>query len=480
MQKKKWVRVSLAVVIVGGAFGAMSAAGCSGDDTSGPGPKTDGGKDSSVNGDSGPMVDSSPQSDTGLGTDADAGKPPNAKVYIVHAAADPLATPLRFCFGVNPTDAGTSTVTGSINPFPDFVTVPGGIAGLYPGFGGSTASSPALKAFDLSILTIELYAIDATQISQDTADGGPDGGPEVPCEKLIGSDGLGAAAGGGTSAAGGTLVLNKQFWSLGTIGSGTLNHGETWVAAVTGCFPGEDANEADFCPTSPAYSNATGNLSFKAWQLDNSTAVAADAGIGAQFGNASPAWDTVNAQAGGVTTAAGFWIETLPVTPEGGTGEDGGDAGDAAATDGGDSGATDAGAPGPTLTLLPITGTGTYGTLSPAKLATVPVPLNVPTAGFFSAFIGGDAGAIYFPPGGCQPGVSCASPFLLPLPAIDQITNGTVTSEFVNGKGYAFILVGDPLDPTYINPVDGGAATSTTGVFNGKSAHFLGFPTSNP
>jgi hypothetical protein len=478
MQKKKWVRVSLAVVIVGGAFGAMSAAGCSGDDTTTP-PKTDGGKTDSSVSDSGTTGDTSPQGDTGSGTDGDAATPPNAKVYIVHAAADPLATPLRFCFGVNPTDAGTSTVTGSIDPFPDFVTVPGGIAGLYPGFGGSTASSPVLKTFDLSILALELYAIDATQIAQDTADGGPDGGAEIPCEKLIGSDGLGAAAGGGTSAAGGTLILNKQFWSVGTIAKGTLNHGETWVAAVTGCFPGEDANEADFCPTSPAYSNATGNLSLKAWQLDNATAVAADAGIGAQFGSASPAWDTVNAQTGGVTTAAGFWIETLPVTPEGGTGDGGGEAGDAA-TDGGDSGATDAGAPGPTLTFIPITGTGTYGTLSPAKLATVPVPLNVATAGFFSAFIGADAGAIYFPPGGCQPGVSCSSPLLLPLPAIDLLTNGTVTGEFVNGKGYAFILVGDPLDYPYINPVDGGQATSTTGVFNGKSAHFLGFPTSNP
>ncbi|HEX3345819.1 MAG TPA: hypothetical protein VHS09_14645, partial [Polyangiaceae bacterium] len=112
-------------------------------------------------------------------------------------------------------------------------------------------------------------------------------------------------------------------------------------------------------------------------------------------------------------------------------------------------------------------------------LATVPVPLNSATAGFFSAFASSAGAPVYYPPG-CTPGLSCASPFLLPLPAVDQLTNGTVSNEFVDGKGYAFILLGDPLDPTYINPLDGGAATSTTGVFNGKSAHFLAFPTSNP
>lgn len=480
MQTKKWVRVGLAAAIVGGAFGGMTAAGCSGDDSTGVTPKPDAGNDSSIpSGDTG-TGDSSHPSEGGGDADA-APTVPNAKVYLVHAVADPQAQPLRFCFGLAPaTDGGAVSVIGMIDPFPDYVTVPGGIAGLYPGFGGSTAGSAQLKTFDLATISIALYAIDATQILNDTTDGGPDGGAEVPCEGLIGSDALGKNG----SANGGTLTINTQFWYVGSIPKGTLAHGETWVAAVTGCFPGEDGNEQAFCPTSPPY-GANGNLSLKAWQLDNSTAVAADGGIGAQFASASPAWDTVNALSGGVTgtTAAGFWIETPPVIPDGGgvteAGADGGDAATDAATDSGV--AADAGTPQPTLTLIPITGTGTFGSLTPAKLVTVPVPLNVATAGFFTSFIGTDGGAVFagaVPD--CVPGVSCFSPLLLPLPAIDQLTNGSVTGEFVDGKGYAFILVGDPLNPPYINPVDGGAATSTTGVFNGKSAHFLGFPTSNP
>ena len=173
--------------------------------------------------------------------------------------------------------------------------------------------------------------------------------------------------------------------------------------------------------------------------------------------------------------------------PDSGTAETGsdtgaGDSGDAA-MDAADTGTVDAGPPpGPTLTLIPITGTGTYGSITP-KLVTVPVPLNSPAAGFFTSFLAADGGAVYFPPG-CMPGTGCASPLLLPLPAIDQLTNGAVPTggSFANGKGYAFVLLGDPLNSPYINPLDGTpcATPSATCVYNGKSAHFLGLPTSNP
>jgi hypothetical protein len=349
------------------------------------------------------------------------------------------------------------------------------IAGFFPGFGAALTSAPQVAKIDLSTVSLAIFAINATKIANDTADSGlTDAGAEQPCANFIGAAGAG----------GGSLTLNTDYWNIGTIPAQTLKHGETWVVAVTGCFPGEDNNEADFCPTSPPYSAATGNLGIKAWQVDNTTVVDAG-GIGAQFASASPSWDTLGAQAGGTTTAAGFWIETPAVIPDSGVAETGAsDGGDAATADGGASDAatdatTDGGSPQPTLTFIPITSTGTYGTLSPAALATVPVPLNSPAAGFFTSFASA-TGAIQFPPG-CTPGVSCASPLLLPLPVIDQLTNGTVPTggSFVNGKGYAFILVGDPLDPTYIG-ADGGAATSTTGVFNGKSIHFLGLPTSNP
>ena len=472
MQKKKWVRVSLAVVIVGGAFGAMSAAGCSGDDTSGTPPKTDGGHDSSVTGDSGPMGDSSPPGEGGGDADA-APTVPNAKVYLVHAAADPLAPPLRFCFGIvtGTGDAGT-IATAPFPPLPDTQLSPSfPIAGFFPGFGAPLTSAPQVAKIDLSTVSLAIFAINAIKIANNTADSGlTEAGAEEQCSGFIGATG-----------SGGSLTLNTDYWNIGTIPAQTLKHGQTWVVAVTGCFPGEDGTEADFCPTSPPYSAATGNVGIKAWQVDNTTVVDGG-GIGAQFASASPSWDTLNAQATGVTTAAGFWIETPAVIPDSGVAETGaGDGGDAATADGGASdAATDGGSPQPTLTFIPITGTGTYGTLSPTTLATVPVPLNSATAGFFTSFATATGTAIQFPPG-CTPGVTCASPLLLPLPVIDQLTNGTVPTggSFVDGKGYVFVLVGDPLDPTYIG-ADGGAATSTTGVFNGKSIHFLGLPTSNP
>jgi hypothetical protein len=74
---------------------------------------------------------------------------------------------------------------------------------------------------------------------------------------------------------------------------------------------------------------------------------------------------------------------------------------------------------------------------------------------------------------------------------IDAVTNGATLNDagivttpaggsFADGKTYAFILLGDPQKPRYIDPVDGGAATPATGIFSGKAAHFLGIPTSNP
>ena len=67
------------------------------------------------------------------------------------------------------------------------------------------------------------------------------------------------------------------------------------------------------------------------------------------------------------------------------------------------------------------------------------------------------------------------------MPAIDELSNGAVVSDagivttpsggsYVYGKGYAFILLGNPT----ASPVGQG------GTFNTKFLHFLAFPTSNP
>jgi hypothetical protein len=215
-----------------------------------------------------------------------------------------------------------------------------------------------------------------------------------------------------------------------------------------------------------------------AFQLDSTTTIVADAGVGAQFVNASPQWDffssaAVPADAGNAGTAAGYWVagETVP--------EAGADA--------------EAGSPEPTFTFAPINCSasgcaGAFGTLAPSTLATIALPLNVPNAGFGTA-IANATGAppILQVPPGCTPGATCLSPFIYPMPEIDEFSNGstvgpsgctpgvncTVTTpaggSYADGKGYVFILVGDPTQP----PTSGGAP-------NLNSAHFLAFPTSNP
>ncbi len=185
-------------------------------------------------------------------------------------------------------------------------------------------------------------------------------------------------------------------------------------------------------------------------------------GIGAQLAHASPAWDAVMTQAGATATTAGFYV---PPAADAGTGD------------------AEAGAALPSL--QPITQSAKFGaTLYPAALATVAGVTFDGNSGFFAQAVSG-SGAVTVP-AGCTPGSAttpCVSPTLLPLPTIDQLTYGAAApagGSFANGKGYAFVLVGDPTVPPYLNPLDGGAAGPSDGVFNGKFVHFVAFPTSNP
>jgi hypothetical protein len=533
MQTKKWLRVGVVGIIASSALGGVLAAGCGGND------QGSGGNDKDAGDSSTPRADAPTSADTGVvdtGVEAEAAAPPVfPKVYLVNAAVDALAPPLRFCFGLgNPADGGVVQIQDMIPPFPDSPEPEFPIAGLFPGFGG-LVSSPKLDTFDLSKLTVSLYAIDATKIATDTAEASA----EVPCEGLIGTDALGKAS----DAGGGTLTQGSDYWYLGTVSAGELPHGTTWIAEVAGCAPGETVDNVPFCggpPTLPAYSVATGNLTLIPLELDSTTNVAvasSEAGtavIGAQFANASPAWDYSVKAAGGTTTAAGFWTEsqTLPL-PGADGGVDAGDGGDASPLESGslvdsgsfidagvlpesgglldgslgDSGSLldgnlvevgaippigdadllDGGAEaGPTtsFSFVPITATGTFGTLSPMTLDTTAgaIPLNAPNAGF-AALIPGPGGTVLQAPAGCTVAATthgCFSPLLFPLPDIDSITNGAVLGDagvvtapvggsFAYGKGYVFVLVGDP-----------NQMALSAGNFNGKSLHFLAFPTSNP
>jgi hypothetical protein len=453
MQDKKWVRIGLAAVIVGGAVGAGSMVGCSGDDNGGGG-GPDAGNDHSVadapSGSDSPIGSDTGTHDSSSGEGGEAGpSTPNAKVYIVNAAVDPNAPPFRFCFGLDQSanhDGSNVTIAGGIAPVPDFNVPPFPIPGLFPGFGASATSSPTLASFPLATLSVALFAVNAASVANDTVDGGPDGGAELACEKVIGSDAKGKAGSGG-----GYLTLGTDYWYVGTIPSGTLAKGSTWVASLTGCVPGETGAAAAFCGAN--YDATKGNLGLVAAQLDNTTVVAADAGIGAQFVLASPAWDGVVmgpaalGGLGGAGTVAGFLLPNT-ATPS--------DAGSDA----------EAGPPASPFVPFPITGatpakTGT--TVYPTKLATVSGATFDTTTAFFAQAVT-DAGTTFVPPG-CDPTAgSCAG--ILPMSTIAQLSGGT----FTNGKGYAFILVGDPTAAPFL---DGG-------TFNSKFVHFLAFPTSNP
>ena len=150
MQKKKWVRVGLAAVVLGGAFGGMTAAGCGGDDNNGTPPKEAGTDTSSRGTTAGTPEASAPRGvDTATRRSWPEAGPPNAKVYLVHAATDPLAPPaallLRYQHRERRRRHGHRR--RRIAPFPDYVTVPAfPIAGLLPGFGGSTAARPSSRA----------------------------------------------------------------------------------------------------------------------------------------------------------------------------------------------------------------------------------------------------------------------------------------------------------------------------------------------
>jgi hypothetical protein len=180
---------------------------------------------------------------------------------------------------------------------------------------------------------------------------------------------------------------------------GMLAHGTTWLAAVTGCVPGE-TNAAALCPA--GYDATSGDLQLTTWQLDTTTPVGPDA-IGAQFVQASSAWSNVE---GVGATSAGF---VLPA--------EAGVAPVAVAVDAG------------------------FGALQPATLALVAGLTFDGTSSFFVRFT-------------ASSGDAAVSSLDVPLPAVQAATwPGAVPEAGVlrDGAGFVFVLVGNP------TVVDGGA-----------------------
>ncbi len=418
--------VALAAVVL-----AVASSGGCGSSSGGSAPTNDASADYSLT-----PIEAGQDGPTTL--DVDAGMPALVpRIFVVHASPD--APPLRFCLATASGDGGGEVaVGGGLSATPDEAVAGFALPGIYPGFGGPFDA----HGLDLDTLTLVVFALDATNplVSAGApaagVDGGNDASLEAPCEALIGGDGLGT-----TSDAGGVLQPGRDFWNLGTLPAGSLGHGTTWLAAVTGCVPGE-TSAATLCPA--GYDPATGDLRLLTWSLDDVTPV--DAGVlGAQFAQASSEWDDFARVAGG-TTSAGFLVPA-----------DGGaaDAGDAAS-----------------FVPIAFAGDAGFGSLQPATLARVPGLAFGGTTAFF-AQITADGGP------------AAPTPLAWSLPAVQALSwPGAVPDAGVlrDGAGFVFVLVGNPaVTAIYVNPADGGPeAADAGGVFNGHAPHVLAFPVANP
>jgi hypothetical protein len=382
------------------------------------------------------------------GGDSGGPAPTHAKLIIVNASPD--APPLRFCVGFgDPTDGGVNIPTQVAAPDNDTVSMANNLPfpGVWPGTGGPAADTKK----SLSTAAVSLYAINAQTIAgqvHSTA-------MEATCDSLLGSDGTGSDAG---------LTPGLDYWYLGTTEKGKLADGTSWLIAVVGCHAGETGLLATACGTADGGTT----LATEVWQLDNTTSIDGGA-IGAQFAHASQVFDFLNAAKGGAVTAAGFYVTTVTI-PDAGASDDAGDAGDAAVVE--------AGGPIVTTAFLPVAGDAKFGDLKQATLLPFPGVTFDGNSGFVANAVTADGGPVFL-----AAGIPLSVP--VPLPTIEQLSWGANPPDagaFRNGRGYVFVLVGDPTAPRYVSPADYATPLPQAdgGVFNGRFSHILGFPTNPP
>jgi hypothetical protein len=448
MRSKILIRCGIASLLIGGGAGGLFAAGCGSDDNAAPGNNADSGPDGNQVGDDatggGDDGGTTTHPDSGNGSpDADAAPPPpvHGKLILVHASS--YGPPLRFCFGLSPSTAAVDAGPSSIaKTFP----APNNVLGLPPGTGGSAADNSS----DLATENITIFGINAGKLTAQVADAGA----ELNCSQLIGNAALAADAGGLG------LTAGVDYWNLGTLPAGTLADATTTLVAVTGCAPGDsDPNSAEvLCPM--GYDPSVGNLGLLYTKLDTATPL--DGGsLGAQVAYVSyPFSFLAKANGGSGAAVAGFFTNSL-VLADAGTSD--------AATDAGDA-AVDAGTPTlvPVRTFVPVAAPIAYGQLAPTTLVPVSGLHFDGTSGFVVTAFGADGGTTSESVG-------------VPLPSIQAISYPNATSaEFANGVGYVFVLVGDPLLPTFVGADGGAVGGGDAGTFNPLSAHILGFPVNPP
>ncbi len=212
---------------------------------------------------------------------------------------------------------------------------------------------------------------------------------------------------------------SPAYLKLPLIPAGTLATGKTLLLAATGCLP-NDPQGAALCGAN--YDSTLGNVALRIFELDNkSTATAAQ--IGTQLMHLSSA---VEGKLQGSITASLIG----PV--------------DASAGD---------------AFVLPMTTNVHFGDLSP-KTAIALALTNVDQTALFVSVQNPDSGAPL-------------QNVVVPLSLVYQTTTGQSSGAdqyFKTGANYTFVVLGDPAEPNQLD----------SGTFNGKSLHFLAFPSDPP
>jgi hypothetical protein len=517
MRKVTMVRLGIAVAITAlGAAGAITS-GCTSDDNAagadGGGGDSGGGSSGGSSSGTGGSSSGTGGSSSGSSSGASSGGVVPANLVILHAAAG--LGPFRVCFATQ--SAGT---TASVTPQPAAPDTPGtpggpsippdplstdgggqvapGTPGIYPGTIGAYQN----PGTSLQGLAITPYIINSGAVANDSApaDGGAgsnsvDGGKEEDCQHLIGSHGNGAG-----DPVPGRLTKGVDFWGLPQIPSGTFKDGHTYLLSITGCVAGFEPSATEqglAAAATPAVAvsgaNICGadygdggapNLAISVNEMDI-TAPAADAGMGIQFSNESPAMVN-NPFFYGLTNGSTLVAVVVHPPAIGGL---------VPGIPGADVTEEDAGPDAAPVTVV----TPNFTPIAnPALVGTLTTTQDIPGLPFFLA--DGGAGPAYFgaltAPGSGDGGsevlaqypvyptgvptapVALGDQFALPLSAVFTLSGWSASTAaappyFANGQTYTFVFVGSN-DVGIPQLVDSTGAPNP--AYDGRGMHIVAFP----
>ncbi len=228
---------------------------------------------------------------------------------------------------------------------------------------------------------------------------------------------------GAKADAGLGLVANQDYWELSPIPAETFVKGESFALVLTGCVGDATVTNKSKCGANPPDGSAPGKGNLEVRVFNTTREPVSPTQLGVQFLHAS--------------TQAAAVLGQFPIAP--GFMADPRDAGSFKAA---------TAAPATVLTLSPAIGlTGVTGAEYFVASKDSPAGVGAPLAPF-------------------------------PLATVQALSGLPAPSIFVDGKNFVFIAIGDPLQPTFSYPADGGGGDGGDGSrFNTRSFHYLAFPT---